>query len=129
MRRIDLASVVADALAGRTTRTLEGYSVEYGGQFNQRRATILIAVLAVISFVGMFLVLFMLYPSWRIVLQVLNALPIAFVGGVRRALHWPTLTVARWSASSRSAGSRHNGILLVSHYFHLMRHGARLHGW
>ena len=32
--------------------------------------------------VGMFVVLYMLYPSARIVLQILNALPTAFIGGV-----------------------------------------------
>ena len=39
-------------------------------------------VLAGVSFVGVFIVLMLLFPSARIVLQILNALPTAFVGGV-----------------------------------------------
>jgi len=42
----------------------------------------LIAILSAIAVVGMVVVLYMLYPSARIVLQILNALPIAFIGGV-----------------------------------------------
>ena len=44
-------------------------------------STTLILVLAAVSVVGMFVVLMLLYPSVRIVLQILNALPTAFIGG------------------------------------------------
>src|SRR5690606_31749312 len=58
----------------------EGYFVEYGGQFeSQQRASWMIPLLGLISVVGMFAVLFMLYPSARIVLQILNAIPTAFI--------------------------------------------------
>ncbi|MGL4551306.1 MAG: efflux RND transporter permease subunit, partial [Gemmataceae bacterium] len=74
----DLAGVVADIQTRvRAGVTLpEGYFVEYGGQFeSQRRATILIGALAGVAGLGMFVVLLMLYPSVRVVLQILNALP------------------------------------------------------
>jgi HME family heavy-metal exporter len=126
----DLASVVADIQDRLRTVQADsswpaGYFIEYGGQFeSQRRATILIAILAGVAFVGMFLVLYMLYPSARVVLQVLNAIPAAFIGGVLAlALTGQTLTVASMVGFISLGGiAARNGILLVSHYFHLMKH-------
>lgn len=101
-----------------------GYFVELGGQFqSQREATWRIGLLAAIALAGMFLVLYTLYPSPRIVLQVLNALPTAFIGGVLALL----LTQQKVSVAalvgfiSLGGIAVRNGILLVSHYFHLMR--------
>ncbi|MCI0462151.1 MAG: efflux RND transporter permease subunit, partial [Gemmataceae bacterium] len=94
----DLAGVVGD-IQQRVQSGVElpqGYSVEYGGQFeSQQRATTLIVALAAVSVVGMFVVLMVLFPSVRIVLQILNALPTAFIGGVvALVLTGQTLTVA-----------------------------------
>jgi HME family heavy-metal exporter len=103
----------------------QGYFVEYGGQFeSQRRATLLIAGLAMLSIIGMFVVLLMLYPSVRVVLQILNAIPTAFVGGVLAlVLTGQTLTVASMVGFISLGGiAARNGILLVTHYFHLMKH-------
>src|SRR5205807_5423128 len=90
------------------------------------RATRLIAVLAAASLLGMFAVLWMLYPSARVVLQILNALPAAFVGGVLAlTLTGQTLTVAAMVGFISLGGiAARNGILLVSHYFHLMKYEA-----
>jgi HME family heavy-metal exporter len=56
----------------------EGYFIEFGGQFEaQRSATRLITGLAGFSIGGIFVVLMMLYPSARITLQILNAIPTA----------------------------------------------------
>jgi HME family heavy-metal exporter len=125
----DLASVVADIRRRVDVEVrpglAPGYFIEYGGQFeSQRRATRLISVLAVVSLFGMFVVLWMLYPSARVVLQILNALPAAFIGGVLAlALTGQTLTVAAMVGFISLGGiAARNGILLVSHYFHLMQH-------
>jgi HME family heavy-metal exporter len=102
----------------------EGYFVEYGGQFeSQQRATWLIGLLAMLSVAGMFVVLLILYPSVRIVLQILNALPTAFIGGVLAlVLTGQTLTIASLVGFISLGGiAVRNGILLVSHYFHLLR--------
>jgi HME family heavy-metal exporter len=102
----------------------EGYFVEFGGQFEaQRSATTLISVLAVVSFAGMFIVLMMLYPSTRIALQILNAVPTAFIGGVLAlVITRQTLTVASLVGFVSLTGiAVRNGILLVTHYFHLMK--------
>jgi HME family heavy-metal exporter len=123
----DLGSVVndiRDRVADRVTLPA-GYAVEYGGQFqSQVEATRLISLLALLAVVGMFVVLYMLFPSYRVVLQILNALPTAFVGGVLAlVLTGQTLTVASMVGFISLGGiAARNGILLVTHYFHLMNH-------
>jgi HME family heavy-metal exporter len=122
----DLASTVAE-IQQRVRQQVampEGYFVEYAGQFeSQQRATTLIVLLAAVSVVGMFVVLMLLYPSVRIVLQILNALPTAFIGGVLGlVITGQSLTVASLVGFISLGGiAVRNGILLVTHYFHLMR--------
>lgn len=122
----DLASAVEE-IQQRVNAQLvlpEGYFVEYGGQFeSQQRATSLILVLAAISVVAMYVVLMILFPSMRVVLQILNALPTAFIGGVLAlVITQQTLTVASLVGFISLGGiAVRNGILLVTHYFHLMR--------
>ncbi|MCU0705202.1 MAG: efflux RND transporter permease subunit [Fimbriiglobus sp.] len=122
----DLAGVVADIEQRVKTRVPmpEGYFVEYGGQFEaQRSATVLISVLALVSVAGVFVVLYLLYPSVRVSLQILNAVPTAFIGGViALVLTNQTLTVASLVGFVSLGGiAVRNGILLVTHYFHLMK--------
>ncbi|HET6424196.1 MAG TPA: efflux RND transporter permease subunit, partial [Planctomycetaceae bacterium] len=122
----DLGSVVGDirkAVAQKVTLP-EGYFVEYGGQFEaQQEATRMMGLLSLVSLAGVFLVLFTLFPSVRIVLQIMLALPIAFVGGVLALwLTGQTLTVASLVGFISLGGiAARNGILLVSHYVHLMK--------
>ncbi len=121
----DLASAVAE-VQQRVQREVvlpEGYFVEYGGQFeSQQRATRLIVILAGVSVIGMFVVLMILFPSVRIVLQILNALPTAFIGGVMAlVITQQDLTVASLVGFISLGGiAVRNGILLVTHYIHLM---------
>jgi HME family heavy-metal exporter len=122
----DLASAVAEIQQRVKERVEmpEGYFVEYAGQFeSQQRATTLIVLLAAVSVVGMFVVLMLLYPSVRIVLQILNALPTAFIGGVLAlVITGQLLTVASLVGFISLGGiAVRNGILLVTHYFHLMK--------
>ncbi len=123
----DLSSVVADIenRIGKRIRMPEGYYVEYGGQFeSQRSATLMIGVMAGVSLIGVFVVLLMLHSSVRIVLQILNAIPTAFIGGVAAlVITDQTLTVASLVGFVSLGGiAVRNGILLVTHYFHLMEH-------
>jgi HME family heavy-metal exporter len=122
----DLASLVADLDRRIQARVPmpEGYHVEFGGQFQaQRSATMLIAVLAGVSLVGMFATLYLLVPSVRIVLQILNAVPTAFVGGVvALVITNQSVTVASLVGFVSLGGiAVRNGILLVTHYLHLMK--------
>ena len=123
----DLKSVVTDIKAAIDTKVTkpEGYFVEYGGQFeSQQRATRLITILAGLSVVGMFFVLYMLFPSGKIVAQILIAVPTAFIGGVLALLlSGQPLTVASLVGFISLGGiAARNGILLVTHYIHLMKH-------
>ena len=122
----DLESTVAEIerkVRGKV-KMPEGYYVEFGGQFEaQRSATRLIIVLAAVSIAGIFLVLMTLYPSVRVTLQILNAIPTAFIGGVLAlVITQQTLTVASLVGFVSLGGiAVRNGILLVTHYFHLMK--------
>lgn len=122
----DLASAVAEIQQRVNSQVAMpvGYYVEYGGQFeSQQNATQLIMILAALSVVGMFGVLMILFPSVRIVMQILNALPTAFIGGVfALVITQQTLTVASLVGFISLGGiAVRNGILLVTHYFHLMK--------
>jgi HME family heavy-metal exporter len=121
----DLGSVVADIQrAAAAVELPEGYFIEYGGQFQaQQEATRRITLLSGVSLVGIFLVLYTLFPSTRIALQIMLALPIAFVGGALALwLTGQTLSVAGMVGFISLGGiAARNGILLVSHYLHLMR--------
>ncbi len=122
----DLAGVAAEAERRVRARVPmpEGYFVEFGGQFEaQKSATRRIAVLALVSVVGVFAVLYLLYPSARVSLQILNAVPTAFIGGViALVLTGQTLTVASLVGFVSLGGiAVRNGILLVTHYVHLMK--------
>ena len=82
----------------------------------------MIVILAGASVVGMFAVLMLLFPSVPIVLQILNALPTAFIGGVvALVITGQDLTVASLVGFISLGGiAVRNGILLVTHYVHLM---------
>lgn len=122
----DLESAITEIEQRVRARVLmpPGYFVEFGGQFEaQRSATRLIAILAGVSLAGIFIVLMMLYPSVRVTLQILNAIPTAFIGGVLAlVLTNQSLTVASMVGFVSLGGiAVRNGILLVTHYFHLMK--------
>jgi HME family heavy-metal exporter len=122
----DLASLVREIRERVADRVdvPSGYFVEYGGQFeSEQRASFRILLLAGLSILGMFIVLLVLYPSVRVVLQILNALPTAFIGGVfALAITGQGLTVAALVGFISLGGiAVRNGILLVTHYFHLMQ--------
>ncbi len=101
-----------------------GYFIEYGGQFqSQQSASRMIAVLFLLSLAGMFLVLFTMFRSVNFALQVMTALPMAFIGAVC-AILWTgqTLTIASIVGFISLCGiATRNGILLLDHYLHLVK--------
>lgn len=129
-------------------RKLPGsYYLEYSGQFEaQQDANRRLAVLGTLSILGVFLLLCKALESWRAALQVLVNIPLAAFGSVVTLLivnrpEWTTLAAAPWSdwprlwVSATSLSVAHwvgfitligvvsrNGIMMISHYIHLMQH-------
>jgi HME family heavy-metal exporter len=123
-----LVEVVEDmqrALQPMISRLPPGYSVEFGGQFeSQRSAAAGIMVLSLVSLIAVFLLLCSMFRSVNLALQVLAALPMAFIGAVAAlVLTQQTLTVAAMVGFISLGGiASRNGILLLNHYLHLVRH-------
>lgn len=103
----------------------EGYFVTYEGEFQARQdATRRIALLAVAVF---FMIVFLLagyFQSLSLALQVLLNIPLALVGGL--VLTWlliDNISVATLVGFIAVGGiAARNGIMMISHYLHLMRH-------
>jgi len=124
----DLNGVVLDIQARLAPIQAElppGYFLEYGGQFeSQRQATRMIGFLSLVSLLGMFLALYTLFRSTNLALQVLAALPMAAIGSVAAiVITGQSLTVASMVGFISLSGiASRNGILLIAHYLHLVRH-------
>jgi Cu/Ag efflux pump CusA len=136
-------------------KTLPGnYRIEYGGQFEaQQQAQARLLLLGGVAVVVVFLLLWRCLESWRAALQVLLVnIPLAAIGSVIALLlvnqpaaeklsaapwwQWPqvwasatTLSVAHWVGFITLLGivSR-NGIMMISHYIHLMKHEGEKFG-
>lgn len=107
-----------------------GYFVQYSGQFeSQQSASRVIGILFAVSLVGVFLVLNTMFRSVNLSLQVMMALPMAFIGSViALVITGQTLTVAAMVGFISLAGiASRNGILLLNHYLHLVQHEGE--GW
>lgn len=107
-----------------------GYFVEYSGQFeSEQSASRAIAVLFLASLVGIFMVLFKMFHSVNLSLQVMAALPMAFIGAVAAlVITQQTLTVAAMVGFIALVGvASRNGILLLNHYLHLVEYEGE--GW
>ncbi|HPH21182.1 MAG TPA: efflux RND transporter permease subunit, partial [Haliscomenobacter sp.] len=118
------AAEIQKAVAAKITPP-QGYFLEYGGQFEaQKEASRLIGLLSLFVFLGIFLVLYAHFRSWRIVLQVMLNVPLALVGSVTAVwLTGGTFSVATLVGFITLTGiASRNGIMMISHYLHLMEH-------
>jgi HME family heavy-metal exporter len=122
----DLGSVVQEMQQRvRAQVTLpEGYFLEYGGQFEaQQAATKRLSLLSLISLLAIFLLLFKALGDWRAALQVLVNVPLALIGAI--AALWlieGVFSVATLVGFVSLTGiTARNGIMMISHYLHLMR--------
>jgi HME family heavy-metal exporter len=124
----DLGSTVAEIqqrLAPIQASLPTGYFIQYSGQFeSQQSATRTIGLLSLVSLVCMLLTLYTLFHSFNLSLQVLAALPMAAIGAVGAlVVTGQSFTVASMVGFISLAGiASRNGILLIAHYMHLVRH-------
>ncbi|MEM1059855.1 MAG: efflux RND transporter permease subunit [Verrucomicrobiota bacterium] len=102
-----------------------GYYITYGGQFeSQVSASRLIALLSLISFGGMYLVLYAHFRSAMFALQIMVNIPLAFIGAVVGVIYTGgVFSIASMVGFITLTGiSARNGIMMLSHYLHLMQH-------
>jgi len=127
----DVGSVVDEIQARVASQVAmpEGYYVEYGGQFESGQAAAkAIGLLSLASILAMFLILFQEFRSARLALLVMVNLPLALIGGVLATFSLGgVLNVATMVGFITLFGiAVRNGILLVSHYKHLLEEGHSL---
>lgn len=123
----DVGSVVAEIKRriNEAGKLPEGYFISYEGQFEaQQRANSRIMLLSVVALVVVMVVLYSTYGSFSIVLQLLLAIPAAFVGGiVALYLTGQTLSVAATVGFISLGGiAARNGLLLISTYVDDLEH-------
>lgn len=122
----DLGSVVKDIQDRvKTQITLpEGYFIEYGGQFEaQKDATNRLSILSMFSIAAIFFLLMKALGSWRAALQVMVNVPLALIGAIfALLLTGGVFSVATLVGFISLVGiTSRNGIMMLSHYLHLMR--------
>ena len=134
-RRIVMMSNVADRDLGSVVRDMqdrikaqvqlpEGYFLEYGGQFEaQQEATKRLSVLTIFSLIAIFFVLLKALGDWRSSLQVMINVPLALIGAIIAMLiTGGVFSVATLVGFISLVGiTSRNGIMMISHYLHLMR--------
>lgn len=122
---VDMVREIQDRVAPIQRSLPPGYFVSFEGQFeSQQSAARMIAVLFALSLVGVFLVLHSMFRSANLSLQVMIALPMAFIGSVAALyLTGQTLSVAAMVGFISLCGiASRNGILLINHYLHLVKY-------
>lgn len=103
----------------------EGYYITYGGQFeSQASASKMIGLLSILSFLGMFLVLYVHFKSINLAVQVMLAIPLAFIGAaIGIFLSGGVFSIATLVGFITLTGiAARNGIMMIAHYLHLMEH-------
>ncbi|MBI1892482.1 MAG: efflux RND transporter permease subunit [Burkholderiales bacterium] len=128
----DMAKVVAKIRGELAAKPMpEAYFTSLEGQFQaQEQATRLISLLAMISLVMIFLVLYSRYKSSALTLMIMANIPLALVGSViALKLAGLPLSVASLVGFITLAGiSTRNGILKISHYINLALHEGERFG-
>ncbi|SFQ68018.1 efflux RND transporter permease subunit [Hymenobacter arizonensis] len=141
-RRITVSLNVAGRDLGSTVQEVQqriqqqvklpaGYYLTYGGQFeSQQSASQKILWLSLFSLAGIFLVLYSHFKSTLMVGQIMLNIPLALIGSVVAVL----LTGGTFSIASlvgfitlTGIASR-NGIMMISHYIHLVQHEGEKFG-
>ncbi len=103
----------------------EGYFITYEGEFQaQQDATLRIAIFSSVVFVIIVFLLYSYFQSLSLALQVMLNIPLALVGGlVYTWLKIDNISIATLVGFIAVGGvAARNGIMMISHYLHLMKH-------
>lgn len=124
----DLRSVVDEMRANIQTNIQfpQGYFVEFGGQFeSEQEATKIITLLSLVSVCVIFLILYLQFGNFKYSLFILVNLPLALIGGVWSVYFTDgVISVASLVGFITLFGiATRNGILIISHYKHLLEEG------
>jgi len=122
----DLGSVVKEieTKLGSEINLPEGYFLEYGGQFEaQKDATRRLSILSIFSLIAIFFLLIKALGDWRAALQVMINIPLALIGAIAAMLlTGGVFSVATLVGFISLVGiTSRNGIMMISHYLHLMK--------
>ncbi len=124
----DLGSVI-DHIRSQLSKSIQlpaGYYIVYGGQFEaQEKASQQLLLLTLLSIVGIFLLLIAAFRSSRAALLVLMNLPLALIGGMWAiVLSGGVMSIGSLLGFITLFGiSTRNGIMLVTHFKHLLAEG------
>ncbi len=124
----DLRSVVEEAQAqiAENVDLPQGYYVEFGGQFeSEAAATRLITLLSIVSILAIFLILYGQFNAARAAFFIMVNVPLALIGGLWAVwLSDGVISVASLVGFITLFGiATRNGILMISHYKHLLAEG------
>jgi CzcA family heavy metal efflux pump len=122
----DLGSVVGEMQSRLRAQVQlpEGYFIEFGGQFQaQQEATKRLSVLTLFSLVAIFFLLMKALGDWRSAAQVMINIPLALIGAIIALLiTGGVFSIATLVGFISLVGiTSRNGIMMISHYMHLMR--------
>lgn len=122
----DLESLVKDIQSRieKNVKFPEGYYLNYGGQFeSQQNASRKLLVLGLISLLGIFFVLYIHFQSSILAIQIMLNVPMALIGSIVAIFVTErVLSVATLVAFITLCGiASRNGIMMLSHYLHLMK--------
>jgi CzcA family heavy metal efflux pump len=107
----------------------QGYFVEFGGQFeSEERATRTVTLLSLISLIAIMIALYLEFGNFRQAILVMVNLPLALIGGIVSVfLTEGIISIASLIGFITLFGiAVRNGILMVSHYNHLMDEEGKL---
>ncbi len=103
----------------------EGYFITFEGEFQaQKEATQRIIMFSALVFVAVFMMLYGYFRSASLALQVLVNIPLALMGGLAFTyLKLNNISIATLVGFIAVGGvAARNGIMMISHYLHLMQH-------
>ena len=101
----------------------QGYTIQYGGLYEaQQESTRLLLALGAGSLIAIFVILFTHYRSGMVAAQIMLNVPFALIGSVTAmAITREPFSVASLVGFISLTGiATRNGVLMVSHYIHLM---------